>query len=151
LFIFCETCVFKFACLTWLMVTCLLSIRDWMFTVIRLTYSSDSVQSNVGDYESRECRVVIAEFHYITYFSLFSFIYCLFTMLEFNTRSSRENKVYQNRLNKLRHTYFAYFKSIMAQVNYIKEPPIFSQTTKNFIYWKRCLVNYLKILSVWKL
>jgi hypothetical protein len=37
----------------------------------------------------------------------------------------------------------------MAQIIYIKELSIFFQTTKNFIYWKICTINYLNIFGIW--
>jgi hypothetical protein len=39
----------------------------------------------------------------------------------------------------------------MVQINYIKEPPIFVQITKDSIYWKRCMVNYLNIFGIWNI
>jgi hypothetical protein len=36
----------------------------------------------------------------------------------------------------------------MTQINYIKEFRIFGQTTKNFIYQKQCMINYMNILGI---
>jgi hypothetical protein len=43
----------------------------------------------------------------------------------------------------------------MAQINNIKEPPIFDQTIKSFIYWKQCMESYIvlvfEILYKWSI
>jgi hypothetical protein len=37
----------------------------------------------------------------------------------------------------------------MTQINNIKEPPIFDQTIKSFIYWKQCMENYMNSFGIW--
>jgi Zn-dependent oligopeptidase len=37
----------------------------------------------------------------------------------------------------------------MTPPRFVKEPPVFGQTTKNFSHWKKTMVNYLNILEVW--
>src|ERR1017187_3941115 len=37
----------------------------------------------------------------------------------------------------------------MAPYRSVKEPLIFGSTTKNFMHWKKAMVNYLNILEIW--
>ena len=32
---------------------------------------------------------------------------------------------------------------------YVKEPPTFGSNCENFSYWKKCMMNYLKLIEVW--
>ena len=37
----------------------------------------------------------------------------------------------------------------MAPYRSVKEPLIFGSTTKNFMHWKKAMINYLNILEIW--
>ena len=37
----------------------------------------------------------------------------------------------------------------MAPYRTVKEPLIFGSTTKNFMHWKKTMINYLNILEIW--
>ena len=37
----------------------------------------------------------------------------------------------------------------MAPYRHVKEPMIFGSTTKNFMHWKKAMMNYLNILDLW--
>ena len=37
----------------------------------------------------------------------------------------------------------------MAPTRYVKEPPVFDVTTKDFSHWKISMINYFNILEVW--
>jgi hypothetical protein len=37
----------------------------------------------------------------------------------------------------------------MSSTRHVKEPSIFGSGCKGFVYWKKCMTNYLKIIDLW--
>jgi hypothetical protein len=38
----------------------------------------------------------------------------------------------------------------MAPLKFVKDPPVFGTSCKNFNHWKRCMENYLRLLELWE-